>query len=193
MDSSNIIDILTGLVALGALAVAIVYGQINARAADRAIRIAGESATSSAEVSKAERERDHDAKRPDLTVHGKFRGVHNARTKGTDLQFVFTLPRTYRMHGDAINENGSRTPLSIDPSNTADAGHERHINLGDADRSLPDRLELRFWPPEQGDSGEPWGCPCERVNRAEDQDSPGHWMVMVPVQLPPRPMFAYGA
>jgi hypothetical protein len=183
VDTGNIIDAVNAGIAIGALVVAFAYGRRNARVADNALVIAQQSAVSAAEVSKVERDRDHHAYRPDLEHLGAFSTIWNEQSGRHNRVYTFNLPLTYRAHAHAINDNPneSRSYVGISPSNIIDAGHERRINLGDSDQPLPKLLELKFWPPEIGDSGEPWSCPCGRPEHPVDQDSVGHWVVRVPV------------
>lgn len=52
------------------------------------------------------------------------------------------------------------------------------------DINPPKAVELRFFPPVDGDPGETWSCPCDR-DAVPDVPKKGHWVVQEVV--PPQP------
>jgi hypothetical protein len=115
------------------------------------------------------------------------RSINCARSSKSVRRWVyrFTLPRSYRMHAYAISDDGTRTYVGVSPSNAVEGGRERLIILGDANSALPKLIELLFWPPEPGDSGEPRTCPCGLPEHQGEPQSQAHWVVTLPVEDPP--------
>jgi hypothetical protein len=174
-------------------------------AADRAADAAKDSAETARVLAVVEMHRLHSEYRPDLS-DGRFEAVHNPRTGQYCSFYVFTLPRGYRIRGVGVGNGGGRSDLSLDPTLYAPAGHEVHAFVGDLKglkdediRAMPRRLNFRFWPPQDGDSGEHWMCPCGADVIDGGGNGAGHWEHSVKVQLPPGvdalvpPMRVYGA
>jgi hypothetical protein len=178
--ASNILSGLAFAVSLAALVVSWVYGKRNADAAKV-------SADEASRVSKAEREREHRDYAP--TLEGlKFEWETNPRTKQGNQFMTFTLPRTYRIHGDLISDspgtNDSRTPLGNGTGGPFEAGTTNRIYVSDDVGKQPKAVELRFFPPVEGDPGESWSCPCDRPTAANAPNQTGHWVTRL--EVPPR-------
>lgn len=182
------------VVSLGAL----VVSWWNAKSDNRSAAAAEDSAVSARQAADYARaavasahEGDHERYGPDMDTAGKFEWVRNPQRQASDYVYVFRLPRSYRMHADAINDNNSRTPTGIHPSNVIESGHEYRINLGGAGQPLPKAMELRFFPPMDTDAGNIFTCPCDRPPLPSGQDSRGHWTVTVPVARPPEALVTW--
>lgn len=150
--------------------------RISARAAEK-------SADADGKVAQVELDRDHRDLAP-ILADLRFENRTNEATKRTGVFLVFTPERTYRMHGDMLNAGGSRTPLSMFQGTTLEGGVETWAHVGDQSGALPEAVEMRFYPPGEGDPGEPWTCQCGEPAQAEDHGSRGHWVVRRKVNPP---------
>ena len=184
------------VISLGALGVALWQGSSNRRSAvaaeDSAVtsRQAADYARESAEHAKASAEaadrvaqsevgRDHETYRP--MVPHQFTRVANPRTGKDNLFFEFWPKRTYRMAADLLLEGGGMSPASIDPGPVIEAGRRTRVYIGEVGgMKLPEGLSMRFWPPEAGDPGESWQCPCGRTD-----DGDFHWVWNRQIEVPP--------
>lgn len=145
-----------------------VYGARSANAAKA-------SAEDAQKVRKAELEREHRDYGPVLKDM-EFVWKRNSRTDES-LQFLtYRLPKTYRVYGDIINENGSRTPMHEGLGGPLEAGAVQRHHVGYAGHQ-PKAVELRFFPPVDGDPGESWSCPCDRPAIADAEGKGGHWVI----------------
>jgi hypothetical protein len=190
---STVADVLTVLISLAALVVvaysALVVARRNANAADTSAIEAGRaadasnrsadaseasaghaasSAQSARQVARIEADRQHETYRPIMANGKAFQESRNPRTKELDRFFQFSLPRTFRVEGDALIGR-SRTPLSISP--LVEAGSVK-VFVDTRNHPTVERLHLRFWPMADGDPGEHWTCPC---GRPLDSGGPPHW------------------
>jgi hypothetical protein len=148
-----------------------------------AARAAEKSADADGRVARVELDRDHRELAPKLLNAGF---VPNTSGHGgwPQLFYHFTLPRTYRVHGDLVFGGGSRTPLTVDPGSIIQGGLEARAFIGEPNSTaMPERVELRFYPAHPGDPGGAWTCQCGEPVLPDGHESGGHWVV--PVKVPP--------
>lgn len=158
---TNVLSIIALAVSVSALAVSWWLGLRSARAAEQ-------SAKDASRVARAEVNRDHEMYRP-LQGGATFDRALNERTGKENLFLIFTPDRTYRIGGEALFDAGlgheALTPLDVG-TGLAKAGAGVRLFVGELSggrgASLPKALRLRFWPPAEGDPGEPWSCQCGR-------------------------------
>jgi hypothetical protein len=172
---ANALSGLALLVSIGALAVSWLYGA-------RSANSARESADDARKVRKAELEREH-RDYPPVLGDLEFVWETNPRTNKPNQFMTFRLSRTYRVFGDAVNDNDSRSPLGNGMGGAFESGTIHRIFVSD-DINPPKAVELRFFPPVDGDPGETWSCPCDR-DAVPDVQKKGHWVVQEVV--PPQP------
>jgi hypothetical protein len=192
VGTGNLIDIATGLVALGAVVAAVVYGHRNVRVADKALRIADHSSTSSRQsaqaakqsaeaadrVAHAELERDHETRRPDVGGARFVWGPGSQQPR--PFMYKFRVDRGYVLTAYAVYEGGASRPLEF--KRIVSQAEEISIQAAQAGNDArPARLRLLFWPPEPGSAGEQWTCPCGRP-----LFPPGdpHWEMYVDLPAP---------
>lgn len=161
------------------------------RAADRAADAAKDSAETATVLALVERHRLHAEYRPDFSG-GHFEILLNPRTDLYAVFYVFTPPLSYRVRATAVHASGGRSTLSIDPNLLVPAGHEARVFVREMKglsvediATLPQRLEFRFWPPQEVDNGEKWTCPCGADVTDGSGDGAGHWEHVVKVDVPP--------
>jgi hypothetical protein len=161
--------------------------EASVNSADRAADAAKDSARSAAQVATAELERDHESWRPPMGT-AAFTRIRNDRTRNMNLFLEFSLPRSYRIEGDAITGE-SRSTLSIAPGPAVEGGRLVRIFVDELlpqnqHQAAPQLLRFRIWPPVDGDAGDYWTCPCGRNTSPEGQP---HWEWSVPVPKQPDP------
>lgn len=159
--------------------------EASAVSSDRSADAAKDAAESARAVARSELGRDHREHAPDLSS-GTFKSVRNQRTGKDAWFFFYTVPKTYRMFGDMINENGSRSPFELGGA-ILEAGVEYKVFVSEKhDAAMPEMLEFRFYTPRGEDPGENWSCHCGEPD-APEYEGRGHWVVRVPVKKPPQP------
>lgn len=165
----DVLSIAAIAVSIAALAVSWWLGLRSARAAEH-------SSEDARRVASAEVNRDHEMYRP-LEKSATFERTRDERASKDVLFLRFTPGRTYRIAGDALFDAGSsreaRLPLDMG-NGLARAGTPVRLFIGEIASSpaLPKALRLQFWPPAEGDPGEPWSCPC---GRPTDPSGAMHW------------------
>ena len=94
-----------------------------------------------------------------------------------------TVQRDYRVRGEAVS-GSARWPLALDLVLQAGRSYSIEVEKWPSGKKRPQarELELKFWPPLEGDGVVAWSCRCGRPAFQGDGSGPGHWEVSMEVE-----------